>query len=282
MDSRSSTHVGQNHYGDYPQVPGTTLPTYQTPTSSIYGQQRFINQAPLQSGLGQQGIQPQQQQPVQTELTQEDYLFLKKWKNDCIVRRFLPIVSIACGAQYYYNMTKQIPHSWFRYTTIVVTSYFAGIVSYRNEFKRRVAASSSNTPFMMKARAALGLTGVIPPGNSSWSTLDGYETPMNAGPNAAVGLYSADAYSVNPPLAAGDGNMGLGYKEDLSADWTNDNTVNSPMSPYATPSPVAPSNMEHFNPLPAEPIHRGNAVDNQSSSGLTYDEIRARNRGMLR
>lgn len=282
MDSYSRPPPGQNQYGDYPTNPGSLQQPSQPPTGSIYGQQRLINQAPLQGPYGAQAPVPQQQQQQQTELTQEDYLFLKRWKNDCLVKRSLPLMSFACGAQFYYNKVKQLPHSWVRYATLVVTSYFVGIVSYRNEFKRRIATSTLNTPFMQKARTALGLPAVAVAGESSWSTPAGYETPMNAGPDAAVGLYSSDAYSVNPPLAGGSGNMGLGYREDLNSDWTNDNTVNSPISPYATPSPIAPSNMEHFNPLPVDPAYRSNTIDNQPSGGLTYDELRARNRGMLR
>lgn len=285
MDSYSQNPPNRNQYGDYTSSYGT-LPPPAGP--DVYGQQRIINQAPLQNAYGSPSVtqqQQQQQQPLQADLTPEDYLFLKKWKQDCLYQRSIPLMTLSCGAQFYYNKMKQLPHSWTRYATLVVTSYFVGIISYRNEFKRRIATSTLNTPFMQKARASLGMPASVAASQSGWSTPGGYETPMNAGPDAAIGLYSADAYSVNPPKSGGSGNMGLGYKEEMNADWTNDNTVNSPASIYATPSPVAPSNMEHFNPLPVNPgANRkiNNPIENQPSGGLTYDEIRARNRGMLR
>lgn len=147
---------------------------------------------------------------------------------------------------YLYNKQKELPHKGARYVAIGLGSFILGKWLYRDEFKKRLAESKSNTPYMQIFRKHFGLPQINHAGDFS-----------QTGDQTYGGLDSLDVRA-NDPMSNLPYNRsmtgGIGYKptgqESGFVSGSHDNLDNSKLE-----------------------------VPKQTTS---YEELRAKNRGLAR
>lgn len=149
-----------------------------------------------------------------------------------------------------YNKTKSLPHSIPKYLAMSTVAFIFGKWTYRNEFKRRLAESPLNTPYMQTMRKSLGIT---PSVRSEFSD---------------TGL----AYS--------------GGKDEFSDTWSSGagSSVFQPAPAYTDDrqfgsSGLAPTSYD--SPLGSDRLDNQSNVD-AAKPQVTYEELRARNRGFMK
>lgn len=190
---------------------------------------------------------------LNTQITVDDMTFVKNWKHDCFYKRTLPIEAIALGSFYYYNKTRNLPQSILRFTFVSFGAYFLSVLSYRGEFRRRLETTHLNTPFIQAWRKALNLT---PKSSLSES---GYD----------------QTYSES-----------FGDNYELSTEYVGgDQTSN--MQPSMRPSdPYGRSKYDsggfNYNPSGGVGQEQGGDQNRPDEGRMSYDELRARNRGLIR
>lgn len=147
----------------------------------------------------------------------------------------------------------------------------AGVIAFKGEFRKRVAASNSNSPFMMKIRETLGLPPVVNNGFDADNTI---VDPYNINNTTT---------SFSNPNEPGT----FGYTEEFKSDWDTTPNINlghnhdTVRDFYGNQSSVYPG------PPPPPPSMRSSQPDRDPmgshvGGGVSYDELRARNRGLMR
>lgn len=151
---------------------------------------------------------------------------------------------IGLGSLYWYNKTKSLPHSIPKYMGMGFVAFLFGKWLYRNEFKRRLAESHATTPYMQAMRRSLG----IAPATSSEFT-----DPAFGG---AGGGSEFDGWSSGGPTNAN-------YTDDRQQFRSG----SSQSTDYSLPGAENLDNQTN---------------DESAKPRLTYDELRARNRGFIK
>lgn len=161
----------------------------------------------------------------------------------------LPLSAVSWTAFYLYNKNKNLPHKVSRYVLIGFGAYIIGKYSYRDELKRRLVQNRSNTPFMQALRKGFNLNPVV--------ATDGYGT---------------DSVMEYRGRAGND-----------SSDWDNTELSADRLPEMGNPRQPAFDQPLQQQPPPSPPYESGNyRFDPPQKEAASYDELRARNRGLIR
>lgn len=171
----------------------------------------------------------------------------------------MPIALAGMGSLYYYNKSRSLPNPIWKYVAIGCISWGLGFFTYRNEFQRRLIESNLNTPFAQNLRKIMKI-------NST--RLSGSEFVSDIGSH--------------PGLDPGFNTGGQNYSDVWEGgDFVPDSHFNessqfssAKSEPTKYGYPQAPSQSPFVgDSMTQEP--------NQKQT-LSYDELRARNRGYFK
>lgn len=284
-------YPGDNVYNSE-QFPGSGIDGNQThPGASRINQQSpYSRQLPLLNQAkpyapGQEGLQSNYQtnyqsttnQQTQTndilsiQLTPEDMMFMRNYKHDVMVKRCLPFAAIGCSGLYLYNKHNHLPHRVFKYLGVGFAAYVFGLLSFKGELIRRVSESNSQTPFMQAFKRRIGAT--------------------------SSGNFDVSSVGFDPYKQLPTDNYGANY--ELSPDYTGEpigqTSSKSDYDPFAQPSgsnygdPSYKSGLSSLQPnAPSDDRYTtgfGTMSDDQKRDEqnlVSYEELRARNRGLIR
>lgn len=183
------------------------------------------------------------QPPATTpSLTPEDILFIRSVQRESLIKRCLPLMAMTNGAYYLYLKSKGLPNSWVKYTAITAASYILGKLSFRNQAKQRLIETPLNTPFIQAMRKSFGITG--------GSMMLGGEFNTTA----------ETSYNVT----------GQAYPQWNESTGTNSSFQSE--TGYATRQDMSSA---------YQPFDSANTTES-GKPGTSYEELRAKNRGLIR
>lgn len=146
---------GFGSFDNYQQNPGMmgqpNTPGYRGVEQSNYGQQAsFYNRPTSIPGT------PAQSTPAIPSLSEEDVAIFRETQKDIMFKKFFPAAVIGCGAIFMAHQKKIIKPSAWTYGIYLCAASYVTQFTARNELKRRVAESSSMSPFAQQVRMQLG------------------------------------------------------------------------------------------------------------------------------
>lgn len=159
----------------------------------------------------------------------------------------LPLTAIGSGALFYFNHARNLPQKPVRYLLVSFGAYVIGKWSYKGELKRRLETSPLNTPFMKALRELMGIKSQI--------------SELGAEFQSDIGQEYAGFGSSNAPLQPMNSRFGPPMSGGPQAQ------------PFGHDQPGYLSNESDMSLPPPS--------DETTKSMTSYEELRARNRGLI-